>query len=411
MLKPDQQNQAATDALAEVSKLILQYRRIEITLWERDEQLRARNNGTAYLDLFADTQTKIVTLYSQIMEFQIRMACYYSRRGWRRYIRDLFTSDDWQEMQSSIHDSDNNIKENLRITGDVHFDSALKTQSAQLQQFIKDTTPILESIQSDIAHFTVSQYQKDILDHLAPEGEAVSTKEGFNHGHWQRSSGEWMKMSREYQTWWVTKGGLLWCSGVAGTGKTVLAYIMCDDLNARYAGDPHIQVIKIFFDYHYKRTRDQCLASLWKQLASRRPLNDDEITILKRMYVEQGTRPNETKWKEMLAVEVRRYSRVFLIADALDESKVEYPLQFVRELLGLLPTANIMITTRPNFKVRDLHIASKVSIIEVNANEKDLLEFVKTRIEREDNLRQMIEMEPELGNRMKNEVPRNAQGV
>ena len=319
-------------------------------------------------------------------------------------MKDLFPSDDWQQMQTRIHDSDKNIKENLRIIGDIHLDSALKQQSAQMRL-------ILESIQTDVARFTVSIYQEKILDHLAPEGEAVSTKEGFKHGHWQSSSGEWMKMSREYQTWCVTKGCLLWCSGVAGTGKTVLANIMCDDLNARYASNPHIQVIKVFFDYHYKHTRDQCLASLWKQLASRRPFDDNEIKTWQRMYVEQRTRPSETKWKEMLAAEVRKYSRLFLILDALDESKVEYPLQFVRELLNLLPTANIMITTRPSFKVRDLHIASEVAIIEVKAHEKDLSDFVKTRIEREDNLREMIKMKPELGNRIKHEVPRNAQGL
>lgn len=397
--------------LADVSDLILQYRVVEITFRKRVEYLQARDSGTASSKLFEDTQNKIVNLYSQIMECQIRMACYYSHHGWSKYIKDLSTSDNWQEMQTRIHDSDNDIQVNLRIINDNHLKSALDKQSAQLERFIKDTTPIIKSIQSGVAHIIVSQYQKDIFDHLAPEGEAADTKEGFKYGHWRPSSGEWMKMSREYQTWWVTKGGLLWCSGAAGAGKTVLANIMCDDLNARYAGDADIQVIKIFFDYHYKRTREHCLASLWKQLASRRPFNDDEISILKRMYVEQRTRPNETKWKEMLAAEVRRCSRVFLIADALDESKVEHPLQFVRELIGLLPTANIMITTRPDFKIQDLHIASEVSTIEVKAHEEDLLEFVKTRIDREDILRQVIEMEPELGNDIKEKVPKNAKGM
>ena len=104
----------------------------------------------------------------------------------------------------------------------------------------------------------------------------------------------------------------------------------------------------------------------------------------------------------MLAGELHRYSRVFLIIDALDESKVEYPLQFVKELLELLPTANILIITRSNFKVGDLYIAGEESIIEVKAHEKDLLEFVKMRVEREDNLRRIIELELELGIRIKN---------
>ena len=41
------------------------------------------------------------------------------------------------------------------------------------------------------------------------------------------------------------------------------------------------------------------------------------------------------------------------------------------------------------------------AIIEVKAHEKDLLELVKMRVEREDNLRQIIELELELGIRIK----------
>ena len=408
-MKPDQQHQAATAALADVSNLILQYRVIETTFWDRDQHLQARDSGTAKLS--ADIETKIVNFYSQILEFQIRLACYYSHSSPSRYFKDLFTSDNWQEMHTRILDSNENIKQSLDITRDVHLDSALEMHSVQLQQFINDKISTLTSIQSDVASFTVSEYQKQILDHLAPEGEDVSTKEGFEDGHWQPSSGEWMKESIEYKTWCASKGHLLWCCGVAGTGKTVLANIMCDDLNARYAGDPHTQVTKMFFDYHYNRTRNQCLASLWKQLASRRLFDDDEIVRLKRVYVEQRTKPNETKWKDMLEVEVRRYIRVFLIVDALDESKVENPLQFVKELLDLLPTANIMITTRPDFKARDLHTAREVSSIEIEAHKEDLLEFVNTRIKREENLRQVIERKPELGDRIKLEVPKSAQGM
>ena len=119
--------------LADVSDLILQYRVVEITFRQRVKYPQARDSGTASLDLFEDTQTKIVNLYSQIVKCQIRIAYYYSHHGWSRYMKDLCTSDKWQEMQTRIHDSDNAIKVNSSVINDDHLKSALDTQSAQLE--------------------------------------------------------------------------------------------------------------------------------------------------------------------------------------------------------------------------------------------------------------------------------------
>src|SRR5271170_251937 len=104
LLKPDAQRQAATKGLAVVSDLMLEYRVIEKTFRSRSRQLQTHVNS-AERNLITDSQSKIVGLYSQILEFQIRMTYYYSRHGLNRYMRDLVTSDDWQEIQTAIDES------------------------------------------------------------------------------------------------------------------------------------------------------------------------------------------------------------------------------------------------------------------------------------------------------------------
>lgn len=250
-----------------------------------------------------------------------------------------------------------------------------------------------------------------ILDYMAPDAEAICRKEGFETEHIDRSSGGWLKISNQYQTWRDSEGGLLWCSGVAGAGKTVLADIIFNDLNARYAGDNEIQVIKIFFDCTHKRSCQQYLASLWKQLAMRPLFDLEELDVLERMYVEQHTTPDEAKWKEMLLREVRRYSRVFLIADALDESTIDDPLQFVEELVGLLPRANVLITTRPDRRIDDAKIVGKKATIEIKAHEEDLLRYVSKRVSGSRTLKDVFRLKPELEDQIKEKVLKNAQGM
>ena len=149
---------------------------------------------------------------------------------------------------------------------------------------------------------------------------------------------------------------------------------------------------------------------MWKQLASRRPFDEEELTRLTKAYVEKRARPDETIWKDMLRSEASRCSRMFLIADALDESKVENPVQFMEELINQLPGTNILITTRPGLKVESVH-ATIVWTMEIKADGMDLLEFVKKRISRSENLKQVIEQKPELNMAIEKQVVANSQGL
>jgi N-terminal domain of NWD NACHT-NTPase len=149
LLKPDAQRQAATKGLAVVSDLMLEYRVIEKTFQSRSRQLQTRANP-AERDLITNSQSKIVGLYNQILEFQIRMTYYYSRHGLNRYMRDLVTSDDWQGIQTTIDASHKAIREKLDIIGILHLDNALEAQKSQFQHFSEQSMPILKSLHSAV---------------------------------------------------------------------------------------------------------------------------------------------------------------------------------------------------------------------------------------------------------------------
>ena len=390
---------------------MLHYRVVEKTFRSQSKDLHVHSDSDE-LDLVKATQDQIVILYSQILEFQMRLVSYYFRSGFTRYTRDLVTADDWKAMKTSIEASHEGIHGKLEVISDSHFNQALEMQTREFRAFAEQTIPLLKSLQFGFTTFVASEAQKAILDHLAPDREAVNlNKEGFEPNHWHRSSGEWMKTSKEYLMWRDSTATLLWCTGVAGSGKTVLANIICDDLNDHYREDGDKQVIKIFFDYIHKRPRQQYLAGLWKQLAARRPFQDNELTMLDKIYVKQGTRPNEDRWKEMLSQEVRRYTKVFIVIDALDEAQLENPLQFMEELIDVLPTANVLITTRPEFNIHDTNIKSKIIPLEIKAHKKDLLEYVQGRVTRSKALLNLIQKKPQLGDSIRNQVLENAKGM
>ncbi|MCJ1309835.1 hypothetical protein MMC25_003496 [Agyrium rufum] len=134
LLKPDQQRQAATKALVDVSDLLLEYRVIEMTF--RGGIDRMQTTGSSIKEslnkLISNPQGKFVNLYTQILIFQMRMAYYYSRHSVSRYMRDLITSDDWQTIQTEIDETDKNIKQHLQVIGEFHYDHPLRIQSREL---------------------------------------------------------------------------------------------------------------------------------------------------------------------------------------------------------------------------------------------------------------------------------------
>ncbi|ERF71221.1 hypothetical protein EPUS_08139 [Endocarpon pusillum Z07020] len=227
---------------------------------------------------------------------------------------------------------------------------------------------------------------------------------------WHPSSGEWLKRSREYQDWYSIKGARLWWSGVAGAGKTVLATIVVHDLSARYAQDNHTQVLKIYFDNSRERSRTDCLGSLWRRLASRRQFSDKEIALLDKRYVEQRILPDQAKWKEMIANEAQRYRKIFLILDALDEFADRHPMQFVEDLVSLLPLANTLITSRPDLRIRNAYRLIKAEALRIEAHNVDLQEYVHSRITGSANM-DLVVQAPDLGDLIKDMVLKSSQGI
>ena len=296
-----------------------------------------------------------------------------------------------------------------------YLDGNFQLVSSSLKELVEHACNSQKRTQKEDTPFIASHDQTDLLNKIAPDVEAISDKEGTEPEYFDESSGQWFKMSDEYQTWWGSSGGLMWCPGVAGSGKTVLADIVFNDLYVRYARDDDKQVIRVFFDYIHTRSPKQYLASLWKQLAMRRRLDDTELATLTKMYfrkgAKQGAMPREAEWKRILSQEIRRYSKVFLIIDALDESKIDQPLQFVEELVRLLPMANILVTTRPDLRIQDSNIVGKVTTIEIQAHKIDLERYLEKRVSNSKKLRKAISQLPELKARIKDQVLENSKGM
>ena len=196
-------------------------------------------------------------------------------------------------------------------------------------------------------------------------------------------TGRWLLGSPEYENWSNSSASAaLYCPGIPGAGKTMLASIVVDNLQQRYAGSERVGVACIYCDYkdQVAQTTKNLLASLWMQLAASKQDLSYEVDDLYNKYMGQGprSRPTLDEISRILQTEVERYNRVYFIIDALDECSVENRTTLLRQIGALPSTVQLMITSRfLNSIPRQLQGATK---LEIEADVDDVKYYVKERI-------------------------------
>ena len=137
----------------------------------------------------------------------------------------------------------------------------------------------------------------------------------------QPGTGQWLLNSKEYQTWLEAWQQTLFCPGMPGAGKTILASTVIDDLEHKFWDDRTSAIAYVYCNFKRKDEQkiEDLIASLLKQLAQVRPSLPVAIQQLYDRHAPKRTRPTLEELSQALHSVVSEHSRVFIVVDALDE--------------------------------------------------------------------------------------------
>ncbi|KAJ7485603.1 ankyrin repeat-containing domain protein [Mycena latifolia] len=267
--------------------------------------------------------------------------------------------------------------------------SSLKDATEDLKT---DHTYIAKSIR-DLArnqeHVRESAERAEIIEWLSPlnfflrQADILSTR--------QPGTGEWLLKDQLFRNWKSRMGNTVWCRGMPGAGKTVLASIVVDNLRTTLESQS-IGVAVIYLNH--KETEAQSpsnlLTGLWRQLVFGRPLSP-AVHHLYAKHREQGTRPSLEDIYSILCSTIAQLSSAFIIVDALDE----YPEDERGILLGHLSsltagsTTSLMLTSRPHININ--HVVENLQILEIRALEDDIRLYIDAAVLKSSRLLRHIE--------------------
>ncbi|KAF9232179.1 hypothetical protein BU15DRAFT_81523 [Melanogaster broomeanus] len=179
------------------------------------------------------------------------------------------------------------------------------------------------------------------------DGVDCTVKHESTRGQRQRTTGEWLFNEDLYIQWRQSSFGLLWLSGIAGAGKSVLASGVIDSLSSGLADNETLAYFYCDFRTPRSTSTTEILRSLTKQL-----LWNSEIDWLSSfhelvMRKERGTGPpvDITILSDLLNRAVGLHQSPMIVIDALDEC--DDLSKLLAELVKLDKACRLFVTSRP----------------------------------------------------------------
>jgi len=165
----------------------------------------------------------------------------------------------------------------------------------------------------------------------------------------------------------------------------------------------------------YKEQEDQTaanlIASLLQQLVQRKSIVSEDVASLYLRHVSARTRPTLGEWSKLLQSEVHRFSKVFIVVDALDECSGSNGTRdsFLIEIQKLQPRIHLLVTSRliPNVE----HTFETAIRMDICASREDIRRYLNGRINREHRVAGPTKDNPDLREEIINTIAEKAEGM
>ncbi|KAI9654070.1 MAG: hypothetical protein M1821_006781 [Bathelium mastoideum] len=195
-------------------------------------------------------------------------------------------------------------------------------------------------------------------------------------------TGVWLLESPEYLSWINSQGKTIWCPGIPGAGKSVMASIVVDDLRHRFERDNNVAVGCAFFDYAKldKQRNTDVLCDVYRQFLHDLESLPQELIELRTDCKRQHHKPcGVPEITRLLQVELARRSTVYVIIDAFDECRDDRARELLDILRSLGNHVNLLITSR------DIEsIASQLGThdkLEIKASRSDVEAYIRHAVQ------------------------------
>jgi len=184
--------------------------------------------------------------------------------------------------------------------------------------------------------------------------------------------------------------------------------VLFDNLQIKCTSNPDIGVAAIFCNYKESQahTTANMVAAVWWQLAYKSDLTTKALELYARNAA-QGTTPSVDEICSVFQSELDRFSKVYVIVDALDELD-ELEQEFLLEKICKYSKINLFITSR--LKPGD-RWSGNFQLAEISPRSDDIRLYLSERIRTEPRIRAHVAKDASLREEIISSIEKQAQGM
>lgn len=305
------------------------------------------------------------------------------------------------------------------------FNIALSNDALRLSIAIRDD---VRGIAQGVATIQLEQEEHMLQTRRLADGIGASQKKSilanlssidFESTHLDISSrrvdgtGRWLLETQKFIDWLGASRECLWCRGLPGCGKTILASLVIDtmrnpegsaffEIEGNLAHHSSLQskmngrrglaigVAGIYCSYRSQPTIAAMLGSLVSQLAGK-------LSILPKSLENIGASPPLKALSSAFADIAMLFDEVIIVVDALDECTIrEELLRELRKLLDLNMecVVRILVTSRSGIVDIERELGKSSTKIEIRSSEDDVRTFLRRNLAEQADLSLWIEETP-----------------
>jgi hypothetical protein len=197
-----------------------------------------------------------------------------------------------------------------------------------------------------------------------------------------KGTGQWFLDTPEFSKWLLptNTGETLFCTGIPGAGKTMIAAIVIDHLTTEIR-DSTTGVAWVYCSYRSRgeQTADTLLGSILKQLVrSETPHVVDLVIKFKQQYATRGTKPTADDLRRVLFSVLAELSTTYIVVDALDECSVDGGTrsQLLEHLRALQHKTDLRLLITSRHIPDIVEKFKKNPRIEIRAHDGDIRSFI-----------------------------------
>jgi hypothetical protein len=240
---------------------------------------------------------------------------------------------------------------------------------------IRDALPPLQVSTAAVRDAQSLQHHQEVVKWLSPTDFPAQQHDIISRR--QEGTAQWFLDSAEFREWLQGTDKTLFCPGIPGAGKTMMAAVAIDYL-CRTTHSDNVGIAYLFCSYKARvdQSAPNLLAALLKQLVHSRPDIAAPVTGIHDQHSERQTKPSLDELTQALLSICSAYTAVYVVVDALDECSNVVRRQLIGKLRSLQASRNmrLMYTSRDVPEVIEYFRSSPS--LEIRASEEDVRRFV-----------------------------------